>query len=108
MNCFSKKTVFNFYEVSTCHNCKYKQEDYYFNIGRGVVNIYYLRHCYIEEVDLDYLFSFSKKAKLFLKDMILNYDKGIFLIMDDFIVDRYMDDLEILLEVSDNIHILVV
>ena len=94
MHCYNKKTVFDFFKVSSCDSCKYLLKDYYFNIGLNTINIYYLDYCK-RSVSKDYFID-SKKMKLFLKDMILNSGDDLFLIMERFNIDYYMKDLEVL------------
>ncbi len=106
MNCYKTRTLFDFFDVADCKSCKYYQEDTSFYIGNNAINIYYLNSCKRED-DID-LFLFSKKARLFFKDATLNSDNNLFMIIEDFHISKYMESLEALLELKENIHILVI
>lgn len=104
MDCTKQKTIFDFYEVSTCDNCRYHLADYDFLIGNCTIFVYYLKNCYLDK-DVNVFLS-SKKAKLFFKDMI--YNEGTFLIIEEYNLNKLMDDIEVLVEFKDNIHILII
>lgn len=107
MNCISK-TIFDFFEVKDCFKCDYHKNDEFIIIGKNNINIYYVRYCYKRVIDLNFLYNTNFKVKMFYKDAIINQKDIIFLIIDNFDLNKMMSDLEILLNMGLDIHILAI
>ena len=108
MKCYKKRTIFDFFKYSDCKKCKYYNEDSEMHIGNVSIYLYYLRKCNHIIIDLDYLFSFSKEVKLFLKDSILNNDKIIPLILEKEVIFNNFNLSECLFSFEIDIHILII
>lgn len=91
-------------EIYTCKGCKYNLEDIKFTIGRNTVNIYYCNfRCNLVDSYNELIYN---KIILFLKDAIINYDKILFLWIDNFDLESSYELIEYLLYFENDIHIL--
>lgn len=106
MKCFEKRTIFNFWEYLSCDKCKYKLDDEEIIIGNNKIYIYNIKICCKESIDNDNLFLKNKKVKIFLKDCVINQNKIIFLILEDFSLEKNIKWIEGFLEENIDIHIL--
>lgn len=108
MNCLFKRDIFNFYEYKDCKKCKGYLEDKEFLIGRNRIYLYYLRDCTLIDVNLDVLFNYEKKVKLFLKDAVLSHEKIITLVLEMNEFEKRMEEISSFLDLEMDIHILII
>lgn len=106
MKCFEKRTIFNFWEYANCNKCKYNLVDEEIIIGNNKIYIYNIRTCSKESIDNNEIFLKNKKVRLFLKDCVINQKSIIFLILEDFYLEKNIKWIEGFLEENINIHIL--
>lgn len=105
--CLNRRTIFDFYTYHDCEKCCFMNDNEEIRIGNKNIFLYYLRKCDVIEYDIDLLFLYSNKVKLFLKDCIINQNLITFLIFDDFRMNS-LYSLEELLEFGSDIHILII
>lgn len=108
MSCLYKRDIFNFYNVKDCSKCNMNLENREIVIGNNKIYLYYLRRCLQLDINLNYLFLKSKVAKLFLKDCILYGEDIIFLILEMYEFEKRMEEISLLLELNNDVHILII
>ncbi len=108
MKCFIKRDIFNFWKYFDCEKCSYNLRDEQIVLGGNSIYLYYLKKCQKIDNDINYLFLFDNKVKLFLKDCILHQQNIIFLILEDFDLDNSLWWLELFSNEKKDIHILII
>ena len=106
MKCFEKRTIFNFWKYMDCLKCNHRLVDEEIIIGVNKIYIYNIRKCNWIDVDKDSIFLKSQKVRLFLKDCIINQKNIIFVVLEDFNLEKNIEWIESFLEESGDIHIL--
>lgn len=71
MKCLKRnnRTLFNLLDVFDCNGCEYKNNDYYFYVGKNIIWIYFINQCHLEDVDI-----FNMKILYILKLVIEKND----------------------------------
>ncbi|HHU21731.1 MAG TPA: hypothetical protein GXZ51_04740 [Acholeplasma sp.] len=104
MECKKERSLFNLFEVFDCKKCQEYPLDLHFMVGNTLVAVYNLfKFCPIDE---DFVTCNNERIKQIFIEMVLNQENSIYLFIEDFKIEKYFDELELLLDLGEKIIII--
>jgi hypothetical protein len=92
MECKTKRTFLDLFEVYECKNCPHQVTDEQIIIGRRTIGIYHLfEGCGLLKTDCESLIATSKKMRILLKDAVINDAKIFLFYVEDFQIGKFTE-----------------
>jgi hypothetical protein len=104
MECKKERSLYNLLEVFDCKKCKEYPLDMHFEIGNTLIAVYYLfKFCPIDE---DFVTCNNERVVQIFKEMVINQENSIYLFIEDFEIEKYFNELNLLLDLTEKIIII--